>query len=490
MHEKAVDKEITKTGASLSALFLIYTALSYLIFLRDDFILERISILTDKPGLLTIGRQLAKILHVNSIPTPLFFITVMLMFIVYIKTLRILKSATSKDRTNKIIVFFTSLYLLITIFSFPSLSTDVFDYISSNRVLFVHNSNPWIVPPETFPEDEFIYLGSWKFRPSVYGPVQFIFSSTIHLFAGENLIANIIGFKIIHLTFVVATIIMLIKWFKENSPSRLAYGIVFFAWNPLLLIEIVGNAHNDIIMAFFTLLSVYWLSKNQEVKASLSLALAVLAKIAAIIYIPIIILNFLINNKKKKAILFSSTSAVFTILGFLSLRQGLFGLIKNLNTQLELYLRSLPTIIRFIFIKLGLDQTKANMFEKLITLPLFSLMLIRAFLKKKFNKLIESMVVIMLLYFLIAAPMLQPWYIVWILPLAALMVQGRLQNVILVFTLSSLLHYSVLHTSFYFSPLNFIWQILMFSTIVIPPVLIWILPKNWYTRISKLFLIS
>lgn len=482
-------KKLEKYGLFLFILHVFYAFLSYLIFLRDDFILERISVLTNQPSILETGRTLASLLHVNSIPTLLFFISLILMFYFYAKALRVL----SKDKINQkkllnTIFKYSSLCLIATFISFPSLSTDVFDYISSNRVLYEHQANPWLHAPQEFTNDEFIYLGSWKFRASVYGPVQFVFSSVVSFLGRDNIILNIIGFKLINIFFTVATFFLLLKILKQIAPSRAAFGLAVFAWNPLLYIEIIGNAHNDIIMAFFTLLGIYFLINQKIFLSALTISLSILTKMSSALFIPPLII-FLIKNKNRKTVFkFLLTLVIITIVGFATLGNGFFGLVKNLGVQTSLYLRSLPTILRYMFIKIGFTENISNLIEKLFTVPLFLFTYIKAVTKLNINKLFSVLVFTMMAYLIIASPMLQPWYLIWFLPIAALLPPGRLLYSSLTFTFSSLLHYIVLYVSFYFSPLSFMWQVFMFIIIAFPPIAVWLVPKTWYTqiRIAKL----
>lgn len=482
MHSK-----LEKAGYSLWLLFTCYTVISYLIFLRNDFLLERISLLTKAPWILNLGRHWGKLLHVNSIPTPLYFITIIAMFVVYLRALHVLKEERKKSQnsTKNIIIKFAILFLVTTLLSFPALSTDVFDYIATNRVLFVHQANPWLHPPQDFPQDEFIYLGSWKFRASVYGPVQFLTSSLVYLLAGSNIILNIIAFKVINVIFTVAVIILVKKLLEEKASSRLVFGLAVFAWNPLLHIEIIGNAHNDIIMTFFSVLGLYLVLKKRESWGAFALAAAVLAKIAAALFVPIIAFWLIGKGQKRKALKFLAIFITATLIGFASLGKGFLGLLINLGDQLGLYLRSLPTILRFLFLKVGLQNTKAMIAEKILTIPPFIAIFVILIRKIRRTSLIPSLVIAMLSYLIISSPMLQPWYLIWVLPFVSLLPPGRLQNGAIIFSFTSLIYYSILFISFYFSPLNFVWQIIMFTSIVVPPLLSWFTPKSWYTQINK-----
>lgn len=485
-----MDKQLKRLGLSLTLAFAVYTILSYLIFLRDDFLLERISVLMQTPSLLELGRQWANMLHVNSLPTPLYFITVMLMFIVYFRALHYLRREKSRKAAAKMIVKFAVVFMGATLLSFPALSTDVFDYIATNRVLFVHQANPWLEAPQNFPQDEFIYLGSWKFRASVYGPVQFLFSSFVHGVAGNSIIANIIGFKLTGLIFTGAAIWLMKKWLEQFASENLTYGLAVFAWNPLIHIEIIGNAHNDIIMAFFALLGFYWVSTTKSIQAAIGFAMAVLAKVATLLYIPIIAIWLLTRKRKRRATTFLVVFVLITVVGFATLGKGMMGFIKNLGVQFGLYLRSLPTIVRFFFLQTGITQAQASIAEKLITIP--PVAAIFAVLLKRVGRtgVVHGMVAGMMIYLMLAAPMFQPWYLVWLLPFVALLKPQRLQAVALIFSWTSLLYYALLFTSFYFNPLHFAWQIAMFAFVVLPPLFIWIAPSRWYTRIDSIGLMG
>ena len=479
--------DLRKYGLLLWFLFVIYTIISFLLLLRDDFIMERLSLLTHAPWFLELGRKWAVTLHVNSFPTPLYVVTVVGMFLVYFRVLERLKNAETKmmSATTKMIMTFSLAFMLTLFFSFPALSTDVFDYISSNRVLFVHHANPWLEPPQNFPDDQFIYLGSWKFRASVYGPVQFLFSSLAHLIAQDHILTNIAVYKGMGMAFLLLTIFVVKTWLKDESPQRLAYGLAVIAWNPLLLIEIVGNAHNDIIMAFFSLLGCYLFYKKRYNLSALALACAVLAKMTALLILPLLGIWLIGKHRLKQSAQMAVTFILVTLSGMISLGSGFSGLMQNLGIQLGLYLRSLPTILRFFLLNLGLSNKLALYGEKALTLPAFGILVIKSIQYLKHIGFISAIVVVMTGYLMLVSPMLQPWYLVWVLPFVALLKRGKLQLGMLTFSMSSLLYYSVLFVSYYFSPLHFSWQIVMFLFMIIPPLIVWFTPQSWYTLVRS-----
>jgi hypothetical protein len=168
------------------------------------------------------------------------------------------------------------------------------------------------------------------------------------------------------------------------------------------------------------------------------------------------------------------------------LGDGLPGFFHNLTVQLSLYLRSLPTLLRYFFHNLGLSQLQASLAEKAVTFPIFLSFYLFLVAKLKLGNPIPVFVTLLLGYLFLLSPMLQPWYLAWVMPLVSLLPPSRLQLSVITFTASSLFYYAVLFISFYFSPLNFVWQAAMFFTMVIPPLIIWFIPSGWYTRIYRI----
>ena len=57
-----------------------------------------------------------------------------------------------------------------------------------------------------------------------------------------------------------ATLIYLIL--KQRQPRWAVAGTIAFAWNPLVLLAVAQNGHNDIVMIFFLLAAVWALSAS------------------------------------------------------------------------------------------------------------------------------------------------------------------------------------------------------------------------------------
>lgn len=84
---------------------------------------------------------------------------------------------------------------------------------------------------------------------------------------------------------------VLIGWYARQETSRYRVSgltaMTFFALNPLVLMQVMGNGHNDIVMlALITLGLVLW-QRDLWAGAAFAITLAALIKISGLILLPL-----------------------------------------------------------------------------------------------------------------------------------------------------------------------------------------------------------
>ncbi len=163
---------------------------------------------------------------------------------------------------------------LILSFSLPFLSKDIFTYIFSSRILLFYKQNPYLTPPTTFlGQDLWVDLAHNIDRPYLYGPISLFFSSLPSLLFGPNRLIPIFFFtKFINWSFFISAGYLLYK----KSPQKATY---LWFLNPLLILELLINSHNDIIM--ITLFIFAYFSKNIFLYI-----LSIASKFFSLIYLP------------------------------------------------------------------------------------------------------------------------------------------------------------------------------------------------------------
>lgn len=183
----------------------------------------------------------------------------------------------------------------VFLFAIPELSDDFWRYLWDGRLLS-QGVNPYRFVPSELLQTElyqqaalgqlYEYLNSPDFY-SVYPPItQLFFATSTYLFV-DNVGASLVTFSLIVLLFETGTIILLVKLLDVlGKPIYLAF---FYAYNPLVIIELSGNLHTESIMIFFIALAVYKMVKEEWTWAALGFSIAVGAKLLPLMFMPLIL---------------------------------------------------------------------------------------------------------------------------------------------------------------------------------------------------------
>lgn len=199
--------------------------------------------------------------------------------------------------SSKWSTFLVGAVLLRGIFlvAIPELSDDFWRYLWDGRLLSC-GINPYEYTPieligtEIYQEAHlgqlYDQLNSPKFY-SVYPPVtQVFFTLSTFLFV-DNVLGSVMVFHALVLCLEVGTIFLLIKLLKQlKQPIYLAF---FYAFNPLVIIELSGNLHTESILIFFLTFAFYLFSKLEYNKSAIAFSMAVGAKLLPLMFMPLIL---------------------------------------------------------------------------------------------------------------------------------------------------------------------------------------------------------
>ncbi len=151
---------------------------------------------------------------------------------------------------------------------------------------FVQDGTPYGLPPEAFFLDTNVHEQfqrildgiNYPELPTIYGPVtQLVFLGGYGLAPG-----SVTALQGIMIVFDLMTIVLLLRL---ASPSA----VLLYAWSPLVIKEIAFTAHPDIVAVFLVLVAIVLARKDKIYGAAIFLALAVGAKILALLVIPFIL---------------------------------------------------------------------------------------------------------------------------------------------------------------------------------------------------------
>lgn len=190
-----------------------------------------------------------------------------------------LKVSKKRGKTYFYIVIAISSLLLL---SYPAmLSYDIFNYLITSKVIYLYHENPYLVMPnEIIREPSLIFTRATN-KYALYGPVWILLSAVPYFLGFKNFIVTLFLFKLFTTTFYVGTVYLIYKLSKGSLSNT-----IFFAINPLVLIEVFVSGHNDIAMMFLALLAFYLIRRNIYL-SMFSFFLSICIKFATIFLLPI-----------------------------------------------------------------------------------------------------------------------------------------------------------------------------------------------------------
>jgi alpha-1,6-mannosyltransferase len=181
---------------------------------------------------------------------------------------------------------------VINVFMYPAWAIDVYNYLFQGRMWAKYGSNPLVVAPSAFPQDPLMRLtGGWADQTAPYGPLWVMLSALPNWLAGDNLLANLLLFKLLALLSYLGCGALIVLMLGRSTPQYQAAGFVLFAWNPLALLEVPGHGHNDATMMMFMLGAMLLLYSSSRLASPAAFALSILTKYTTIILFPLFLIR-------------------------------------------------------------------------------------------------------------------------------------------------------------------------------------------------------
>lgn len=135
------------------------------------------------------------------------------------------------------------------------LSHDIYVYAGYGRLIAAHGANPYFTTLTAFPHDPFIPLDDWSWAIAAYGPLWLTICAAFAWLFGAEPIRYIIAFRLLGLLAHLLNTLLIFKLLQKmgRSPRTVALGTLLYAWNPLALMESSLGGHNDMLMVTFIL---------------------------------------------------------------------------------------------------------------------------------------------------------------------------------------------------------------------------------------------
>ena len=179
----------------------------------------------------------------------------------------------------------------VLIWLYPITALDVALYVVRARLWALYGGSPMLALPARFPQDPYIGLsGEFDKEVSPYGPAWELIAQIPIRLGMLDIGGGIIAMKVISLIFYIGMAVLLGWYARQDGPANKVSSLTamtFFALNPLVLMQAIGNGHNDMVMmALITLGLILW-QRGKWAWATFALTLATLIKITGLILMPL-----------------------------------------------------------------------------------------------------------------------------------------------------------------------------------------------------------
>ena len=360
--------------------------------------------------------------HVGlDIGLPGLIAAMVLMFLSYAVALRAAKYLSRR----MVLVSIAALNTLVLVAP-PLLSTDLFSYIAYGRMGGTYGINPYLYGPNFISFDPLYHLVGlqWTHTPTAYGP---LFTALSYPLAGLNIATNVFAYKGIAALSLLAVVVLV--WHAAQlrgiDPVK---AVALVGLNPVIVIYGVGGGHNDLLMLALLVAGIYVLLRQREGTGGAMIIAATAIKLTAGMLLP-----FAIAASAGRRVATSGrarivggaalAAAVFGGLGLVMFGSGTLHLVGTLsNIQGQGGIHSIPG---FILNAIGLKQLDAPVGALLRVGYAISLawLMWRVWIGELDWITAAGWATVGLL---VSAGLLMPWYIAWLIPLAALSSDRRL----------------------------------------------------------------
>ncbi len=285
---------------------------------------------------------------------------------------------------------------------------DMYRYIWEGKILGL-GFNPFQLSPDS-PALAHFRDSNWALinhpnLPTLYPPVaEAIFALLARIHPTEWL------FKSAFIAFDVASCLMLrliiLNHEAANAATRSRILAIYFL-NPLLVLEIAGRGHFDSLPIFFNLVF-FWSLQIEKAGSPIALALGALSKINSLALLPLLFFRLPI----KRALAWSLALAALIFASFLA--TGMFHILGRFTTYFH-YNSMVPFVI---------EKTLPffpSVVQREIGWFLMAVCAAFLFVRLRHASLAQQALGFMGLL-LVFSPTLHSWYLLWILPFAALTV--------------------------------------------------------------------
>ena len=332
---------------------------------------------------------------------------------------------------------------LLAFFALPFTSNDLFSNLAYGRMIWA-GLNPYFAGPHALGvADPFLaWVGArWSQTPSVYGPVVTALDALASAAGHVTWAAGV--FKLEMLACALLSVALAFLWARSRGDSG-ARAFALLAFNPLFIWEISAQAHNDAVLVLALVGFVWAIGERREWPALGFLALGFYAKFSLAPVVGLWLWQ-LFRRDRRKALAMGIALGLAGVIGYAPFWQGLATFHQLLHVAAGSASHTTHSLIDAAML-LGEPfgpQLCARLYAALSATADLVLVVVaaRALLRTRTESGSLRHALIFLFAWALLVPWFQPWYALWLLPLAIAADDPRLTEAVVWFTTLNLVAY-------------------------------------------------
>lgn len=309
-----------------------------------------------------------------------------------------------------------SVAYLIVALSPVLISKDVYLYLAYARIGALHHQNPYVTPPSAL-GGQIIHYISWKHQRSPYGPIFTVVTYPL------GLTSLPLALWLTKLMTVAAALGCVALVWKCAQLLRIppAFAALAVGLNPLILIYGVAGSHNDFLMMVLVLAGVWLALTARERLGGIATVAAVAVKVAAGPIAPFILM--IAGDRRRGLLAAAATAVILVVFSLLIFGPHIFGVLQQADTVGRY---SVPRLLGSPFgVRPGAHCARHSASCHARALSLISTVILGLVILGLFAWVLRGGDAITASGWAAVALVatltsVQPWYFVWVLPLAVL----------------------------------------------------------------------
>jgi alpha-1,6-mannosyltransferase len=342
-------------------------------------------------------------------------VVIVVMLIAYAAVLTSVRSLSMRS----IVITIVALHAILLLSPQQQL-TDLFNYLGYARLGGLHHLNPYTHSIAYEIHDPVYRFTTWHHLLSPYGQ---LFTALTYPLAWMSLPAAYWTLKVITVLMSL-TFIALVGQCARALGRDPRFAVLFVAANPIFLMYAVAGFHNDFFMLVPSTAAVAFMLGHRDRSAGAAVVVAIFVKFTAGLLLPFLLLAARPAIRRRRVV----EGAVIAGIPLLALSLALFGVaLPNLSDQATLLTTwSIPNLFGLL---IGIGGGTPGLLRVLNVVVVVTVALL---LRRRRDWLAGAGWATFAL--IVCLAWLVPWYLVWLLPLAALSTNVRLRQAALALT--------------------------------------------------------